>query len=298
VNYVFHLLVYLGIYSIVAQSLNFVVGYCGYLSLAHAGYFAIGAYAYAIATMHGVNGFAAIIVAALLGAVFSFLVSLPTWRVKGDLFVMASLAVQAFIFSGIYNWSSLKGKPGTWLNLTNGPYGLAGIGRPAMFGIVCDTIGSMAVFSLGSAAICFWMARMLHRSPWRRALEAMRDDEMVARSLGKNVRRLKVEAFAWSCAMVAASGAIYGAYVSFIDPSLASLDESILVLAMVLIGGAGNVWGPIVGALTLLALPEIFRLVHFPDSISAELRMLAYGVLLIALTHLRPQGLAGEYRFR
>jgi branched-chain amino acid transport system permease protein len=124
----------------------------------------------------------------------------------------------------------------------------------------------------------------------------LRDDELAARGLGKNTRLLKMEAFAVSCGMAAISGVIYASYVGFIDPSAASLDESILMLCMVVVGGVGNFRGPIVGALVLVLIPEALRFLHIPDSIAANIRLMAYGLLLIVMMHFRPQGLAGEYR--
>jgi branched-chain amino acid transport system permease protein len=124
----------------------------------------------------------------------------------------------------------------------------------------------------------------------------MRDDELATRSLGKEVRWVKVQVFAVSCALAAVGGALYAAYVGYIDPSTASLDESILLLSFVLVGGVGNLRGPIVGAAVLIALPEVLRFVALPDSLAAEVRLMVYGLLLVGMMHVRPQGLAGVYR--
>jgi branched-chain amino acid transport system permease protein len=91
---------------------------------------------------------------------------------------------------------------------------------------------------------------------------------------------------------------MYASYVSYIDPTSFTLDESILMLSMVIIGGTGNFRGPIVGAFTLIAIPEILRFIHLPDPVAANVRLLAYGLLLVIIIHLRSQGLAGEYRFK
>ncbi|MBV9126370.1 MAG: branched-chain amino acid ABC transporter permease, partial [Planctomycetes bacterium] len=222
-NYLLHLVIYLSIYAIVALSLNIVVGYCGRLTLAHAGYYAVGSYAYALVALKLGWGFLpALALAVGLAAVLSLAVSLPTWRLKGDFFVMVSLAVQTLIFSVIYNWTSADDEPGTWKNLTNGPFGLAGVPSPAIIGIKFDTLSSMALLSLVLAGVCFLLGWALLHSPWGRVLQAMRDDELVARGLGKNVRLLKAEAFAVACGMAAVGGAIYASYVSYVDPSLAS----------------------------------------------------------------------------
>src|SRR3989442_328935 len=134
-NYAFHLLVYLSIYSIVSLSLNLVVGYCGLLSLAHAGYFALGCYTYALATMKlGWGWLPAAALGVAVAALLSLAISLPARRFKGDFFVLMSLAVQAGLLSLFINWGSQDAELGTWRNLTNGPFGIAGIPKPVVFG--------------------------------------------------------------------------------------------------------------------------------------------------------------------
>lgn len=296
-NYLLHLLIYLNIYVIVALSLNLVVGYCGLLTLAHAGYFAIGAYTYALATLKLGCGFIpAALMAMVVAAVLSLAVSLPSWRFKGDFFVMISLAVQTLVFSLLHNWFSPTSGPGTWANLTNGPFGLAGISKPVIGSIKFATIGSIAALSTVLALLTGMVIWLFVSSPWGRLLKAMRDDELAARGLGKNTRMAKVQAMAIACAFAALAGVIYSSYVSYVDPSSASLEESILMLCMVLVGGVGNFRGPLVGAFILLAIPELLRFSHFPDAAAANIRLLAYGALLVVMAHFRPKGLAGEYR--
>jgi len=135
-------------------------------------------------------------------------------------------------------------------------------------------------------------------SPFGRALQAMRDDELAARSLGIPVDWLKLQAFALASALVGVAGGLYACYVSYIDPTSFSLNESILMLSMVIIGGTGNVRGPLVGAAVLILLPEALRFMSLPDAIAANVRLLAYGLLLIIMMHLRPQGLAGKYHYQ
>jgi branched-chain amino acid transport system permease protein len=296
-NYPLHLLIYLNIYVIVALSLNLVVGYCGLLTLAHAGYFAIGAYTYALATLRLGCGFIpASFLAVGVAGLLSLAVSLPAWRFKGDFFVMISLAVQTLIFSLLYNWFAPNSGPGTWSNLTNGPFGIAGISKPSIGSVTFTTIGSIAAFSLVWTILAAILVWVLVTSPWGRLLKAMRDDELAARGLGKNTRLVKVQVIAVACGLAGLAGAIYSSYIGYIDPSSASLDEAILVLCMVLVGGVGNFRGSFVGALVLLTIPEVLRFAHFPDTTAANLRLLTYGVLLVVLTRFRPQGLVGEYR--
>lgn len=297
-NYALHLLIYFCIYAIAALSLNLVIGYCGLLTLAHAAYFAIGAYSYAILSLYGWGFVPALVAAVVIVALLSLIVSLPAWRFRGDNFVLMSLAAQTLIFSVLHNWYQSQAKPGTLRNLTNGPFGLAGIRRPDIFGISMDTTGSICVISLTLLAICALITWRLQSSPWGRLLQCMRDDELALRGLAKNVRRVKLEAFALSCGLVAVAGVLYASYVSFVDSSSATLDESILMVCMLLVGGMDNFRGPLVGAAVLLALPEMLRMISLPDTVAANVRLLAYGVLLVLIVHFRPQGLAGKYRMQ
>lgn len=296
-GYLLHLLIYLNIYAIVAMSLNLITGYCGLLTLAHAGYFAVGGYVYALVSLKlGWEFLPATLLGVAIAVVLSLAVSLPAWRFRGDFFVMISLAVQALLFSVFYNWSSPMAELGTWSNLTNGPFGIPGIPKPIVLGFQFQTISSVALLSLIVAGTCGLVCWLLLSSPWGRLLQALRDDELAARGLGKNTRLAKVQVFAISSGMVAVAGAIYGAYVGYIDPNAAALNDSVLYLSMVMVGGVGNFRGPLVGALILLAIPEGLRFLAIPDMLAANLRLMIYGLLLVVIVHFRPQGLAGNYR--
>jgi len=296
-NYLYHLFIYLSIYVIVALSLNIVAGYCGLLSLAHAGFFAVGSYVYSLAVLRlGFEFFPAIALGVFISMVLSLALSLASWRFKGDFFVVVSLAIQALLFSLLYGWSSPGAEIGTWFNLTNGPSGISGIAKPVIIGIRFATPSSMAALSLVIAGLLALLLWFLLSSPWGRLLKAIRDDELAARGIGKNVRLAKIQAFAISSALVSIAGAIYASYISYVDPTIASLDASILMLCMVLVGGMGNFRGPIMGAVILILLPEGLRFMQIPDSVAANVRLLMYGLLLVLMMHFRPQGLSGEYR--
>jgi branched-chain amino acid transport system permease protein len=296
-NYALHLVIYLAIYTIVALSLNLVVGYCGLLTIAHAAFFVVGAYTYALATV--VLKWSFLPAAALgcaLAALLSLTVSLPVRKLKGDFFVLLTLAIQVVVFGILCNWSNVEAEVGTWANLTNGAFGIAGIPRPAVFGLVADGMGGMALLAVVLASLCALCTWLVVFSPWGRLLKCIRDDELAARGLGKRVRPARVEAFAIACGMAALAGALYASYVGYIDPSSALVGESVLMLSMVIVGGLGNFVGPIVGAALLLALPEALRFAHMPEVMAANVRLMIYGFLLVLMMHFRPQGIAGEYR--
>lgn len=287
-NYFLSLLVFFEIYVIVALSLNLLIGYSGLLQIAHAAYYGVGAYVGSLLMLKlGLGFIPAIVLAGAASAILSLLVSLPAWRFRGDYFVMISLAVQVTLYSVMYNW----------VELTNGPYGLTGIPNPAISSSIFATPYSITVFYGFIVAILAGILGILKLSPFGRSLQALRDDELAARSLGLPVRKLKVESFLIASAMVGIAGCMYASYVRYIDPSSFTLNESILMLSMVIVGGTGNIRGPLLGAAVLIALPELLRFLTLPDSIAANVRLLAYGLLLIVMMHVRPQGLAGKYRF-
>jgi len=296
-NYLYHILIYLNIYIIISLSLNIAFGYCGLMTLAHAGYFAVAGYTYAIVSLKfGLGFLPALVLAVLVTTILSLLISIPSWRFRGDYFLMMSLAVQVLLFSALYNWSSPDAPLGTWKNLTNGPFGIAGVPRPVIFDIELDTIEYVLVLATVLMLVSLAIAWLLGNSPWGRLMKAVRDDELAARGLGKNARMVKTKAMAVSCGLVAIAGVMYVSHVGYMDPSSASLDESILIFCMVLVGGAGNIRGPVLGAITLVAIPEILRFLNISDASAANIRLLAYGLLLVIMMRWRPQGLGGEYR--
>lgn len=296
-NYLFHLLIFFNIYVILALSLNLVVGYCGLLSLAHASFFALGCYVYALVSLlRGWSFPSAAALAMALGALLSLALSLPSWRFRGDFFVMVSLAVQALLFSLFHNWAIAGQDLGSWQNLTNGPLGISGVPKPAILGIKLATVQQVSALASALTLLSALLVWRLTASPWGRLLKAIRDDELASRSLGKRVRLAKTQVFACSCGLAALAGTVYASYLGYVDPSASFLDHSILLLAMVLVGGVGNFRGPFVGALVLLAVPEVLRFADLPGPVAANLRLLAYGLLLVLFMHYRPQGLAGEYR--
>lgn len=304
-NYLYHLVIFSGIYCIVAMSLNIVVGYCGYISLAHAGYFALGGYSYGLLSrLAGWEFLPSAVVGFSLAVLLSLLLSLPSLRLKGEFFILISLTVQVLIFSLISNWTSPDHALGSLENLTNGTYGVTEIPRPSIFGFKFQSVGEMAALSVLCATLCAFAVWLVVSSPWGRLLKAMRDDELAARGLGKRTRLAKLYAFAFSCGVASLAGTLYAAYVQFIDHHTASLENSILFLSMVIVGGTGNFRGPIVGALILVLMPEFIRFVlteaNIPLLKAAEqyipsFRLVIYGMLMVGLIHMRPQGIAGEY---
>jgi branched-chain amino acid transport system permease protein len=135
---------------------------------------------------------------------------------------------------------------------------------------------------------------VIKRSPYGRVLKAMRRDEQAVKALGRNTVMFKVQTFFLSAACSGLAGLIYASYVSYIDPTSFTLDESIFIITALFIGGIGNIKGPILGALFVVILPELLRFVGMPDAIAANMRQIIYGLALVIIMFVRPQGLFGE----
>ena len=297
-NYLLHLLILFDIYLVVALSLNIIVGYVGLLTLAHAAYFGIGAYTYAVTAMMLDWGFIpAALLAVVIGALLSAMMSVASWRFRGDFFVLISLAIQVMIFAILKNWHDPTQPVGSLSNMTNGDYGLAGVPSPNIFGYVFEDKVAVALLFTAFAIGAVLLSRYLLESPWGRMLRALRDDELAARGLGKNVRVAKVWAVAIACGMAGFAGAMLSSYISFVNPTISDINEAALLLSMIIIGGVGNSFrGPFFGALLLILIPEGLRFVDMPITLAAEMRLMIYGLLLVGFMHWRPQGVAGSYR--
>lgn len=287
-NYGMHIVITISIYLILALSLNLVTGYAGLLSLCHAAFWGAGAYISTVLMVTVGLPFLPSAALALVGAILlSFTISIPALRLKGDYLVLGSLAFQLIVFGLLYNWTSL----------TNGPYGITNIPSPQFLGYEVGSIQSYFGFTLVVAGLCAGTMYLIGNSPFGRVLKAIREDEIAAAALGKNVPRYKIIVFAISAGFAAIAGVLFAGYTHYIDPSVFSLTESFFVLSLIIIGGTGNMLGPVLGTVLLLLLPEALYLLQVPDTIGPSLRQIIYGVLIILVMRLRPQGIAGEYRF-
>jgi branched-chain amino acid transport system permease protein len=287
-NYLFHILVMIGIYVILTQSLNLVMGYTGLLSVCHAAFYGIGAYASTLLmTGWGVNFFVALPVAVIVSVLLSFVVSIPSLRLKGDYFVLATLGFQAIIFGIMYNWVSF----------TRGPYGIPGIPIPTLFGFAFDGPASYTLLSLSLAALVVTFIYLITSSQFGRVLKAIREDEIATQALGRNTVLFKTTAFALGAGIAAIAGSLYAGYVRYIDPTSFTVAESLFLVTILAIGGSGNIQGPVVGTIILVLLPEVLRFLRIPDTIAPNIRMMLYALALILVVIYRPRGIAGEYGF-
>jgi branched-chain amino acid transport system permease protein len=292
-NYAYHLAIFVAFYALLAVGLNILIGYCGRLSLAHVVFFAVGGYAYAYGALRLSWGLAGGLLLAVLAALpLSIVYMLSSHARHQDEYVLMSLAFQSLCYSVIFNWYDITRRFGTPTSFTNGPFGASGIPKPAWLA----SLSRLSVVTVAICALLVGLAACALAAPWGRALRAMRDDEATAQSLAKDVVRLHGEAVAMASLLACVAGVFYALYVSYIDPAACSLDHAVLVLSMVIVGGVGNIRGPIVGALVLVGLPELLRFVHVASEHVDNVRLMLYGRALTLAMHFRPQGIAGRYR--
>jgi branched-chain amino acid transport system permease protein len=286
-EYLLHIAILSGIYAILAMSLNLVVGFTGLLSVAQAAFFGIGAYAVGISmTLFGLNFFISMFVGMFISGVVSILIGLVLSKFKDDYYALASLGFNVILFSILLNWS----------DLTRGPLGIPGIGKPVLFGFRFSSNLEFLILTILLSAIVYFFSRYLTNSSYGRVLKGIREDEKATAVFGYNTRFFKLSIFVIGAMLASLAGSLFASYISFIDPTTFNISESIFILAIIILGGLANLKGSIFGAIFLILLPEALRFVGFPPEIAAQMRQVIYGLILIMLMLYRPQGLLGEYK--
>lgn len=288
-DYLLHILIISCIYTILSLSLNLLIGYTGILSISQAAFMGVGAYTSALLGLNlGMNFFFSLSVAVLIASILSAIIAIPTIKIKGDYYIIASFGMQIIIYSIFMNWDSL----------TYGAVGLTGIPKPKVFGYEIISRESYFLLTLFFTIIIVLFINRLASSPFGKILKAIREDEIATQAMGKNVISYKTTTFIIGCTIASVAGSLYAHYITFIDPLSFTLEESIFILSLVIIGGAGNIKGPILGAVILTVLPEVLRFINIPSSIAGPARQMIYGALLIIFMLFRPQGLFGEYKLK
>jgi branched-chain amino acid transport system permease protein len=296
------------LYCLLALGLNIVVGFAGLLDLGYIAFYAVGAYAYALlASPHfGLHlPFWVILpIGAALAASFGVLLGAPTLKLRGDYLAIVTLGFGEIVRIFLNNLS----RP---VNVTNGPQGVAGIDPLRIGGFSFAQASRWLGLEL-SGPVKYYYALLvllvaiiavnlrLHDSRIGRAWEAIREDEVAARAMGINTTALKLLAFAMGATFGGVAGGMFAAIQGFISPESFVLVESIMVVSMVVLGGMGNVWGVILGALLLSFTPEVLRWTVDPlqralfgrSLVDPEvIRMLLFGLALVLIMLFRPAGL-------
>lgn len=288
-EYLAHILVMTGIYVILTLSLNLIIGYAGLPAMGHTAFFCVGAYASSLLALSmGLSPWLGILGATLLAALLGWLVSLSASRLSGDFLALATFGFAVVTHSVAKNW----------MGLTRGPMGLSGVPSFHFFKWSLDTAYGFLPLVVLVCIFTYLICTRLVESPFGRILQGMREDETATLSLGKRVPRCKSSVFVVGALFAGMAGSLYAHYITFIDPSSFTPMESFAILLMVVFGGMGNLQGSVLGASFLVLLPEVLRLIGLPSSVAAPFRQIVYGLLLVALMLVRPQGLLGKFKWR
>lgn len=286
------------IYVMLALGLNVVVGLAGLLDLGYVAFYAVGAYTFALlSNYYGISFWMALPIGALLAALFGLLLGFPVLRLRGDYLAIVTLGFGEIIRILLNNWT----------NVTGGPNGIGGIPDPTLFGMEFgrrikeegntsfhetfgiaysgeDKVIFLYLIALMLAVITALIIRRLMRMPVGRAWEALREDEIAARSLGLNRTAVKLTAFTIGAFFAGFAGTVFASKQGFISPESFVFLESAIILAIVVLGGMGSQLGVILAAIAVTILPELAR--EF-----SEYRMLIFGAAMVLMMVWRPQGL-------
>jgi branched-chain amino acid transport system permease protein len=281
-----HVLNFILLLSILGVSLNLLLGYAGLVSMAHGALFGVGAYAAALVSGSlGVPFPLTLVVAVGVTTAVAAAVTVPALRVYGEYLILLTLAFQMVIYGLMLSWT----------DLTAGRTGIAGIARPAVLGRPLTTPTAFLPLIAVVTAIAFAVAWRIGESPFGRVLKALRDDERATLAIGKSVLRYKIAVFAISGALAGVAGGLFAHYQAFINPFSFTLDRSIFLVALVVLGGTANLLGTFVGAVLFVGLPEMLRFLQARQDIVDAVRNLVFGGLLVLFMRFRPQGLVPEY---
>ncbi len=282
--YIIHILIIVGIYMILASSLNLALGYTGLLNLGHVAFFGIGAYTSVLLVRAGFPFILAFIIAGLFTSLFGYVLVFATKKLKGDYLALASLGFSFVIYSLMMNWTKL----------TKGALGISGIPRPSFAGLVLSSDIGYLIFV---AIVCVFSLLILYRvvrSSFGRLLQAVRDDELGLKVLGKNTFKLKYKSMMISAFFAGIAGSLFAHYISFIDPNSFYLMDLILIATIVIVGGLASLKGSIIASFIIIIIPELLRLFAFPASIIGPFRQIIYGLILLLILIYRPRGLFGK----
>ena len=275
--YYIQVLIFIGIYIILTLSLNLLNGYVGLLSIGHAAFYGIGAYASAKLVMEAGLPFPlAMLGAGAVAGVFGYLIAKPTLRLSGIYMTLATLGFNMIFFLVLQNWMSF----------TNGPLGIMDIPSPSIFGYEIESRIQYYYLIFFLVLLTIFSMQRLMTCRFGRALVSIRENELAAGAMGVHTTRYKIQAFVLAAFYAGIAGSYYAHFVKFLSPDSFYIYESFILLAMLAFGGQGNLIGPVVGAAVLIIIPEVFRFMQ-------EYRMLVYGGILVTMMLVRRQGLLG-----
>ena len=289
------------IWAMLAVSLNLVVGFSGLLSIGHIGFFGIGAYTVAILTSttsyenlrtgeiptFGWPFFAALPLAVVAAGLVALLVGIAFNRFRDDIYVLVSFGFAIISFNVFVNWR----------DVTRGAFGIHDVARPQIGSWVFDSELELLMVALALLAVVMAIAWFIVSSSFGRVLTAIREDEQVAEVFGYHVTHYKLAIWVISAMMSGLAGGMFSSWTTFVEPNSFILLESVLLVAIVILGGLATIWGSLLGALAFVLLEEGMRFLPFlPQEYVGQARQVVLGVLLVILMMFRPQGLVGRFK--
>jgi len=277
-SYLMSVMTFAGIHGLIVLGLSLLFGYAGQISLGHAAFFGLGAYASGVLTVkYGFSPWPTIALAVVFTCVVAFIIGLPTLKLRGHYLAMATLGFGEIVYI-VFNEQG---------ELTGGPSGLVGIPLLELGGITFDDDRSFFCLVWICVLAALALSLNLVNSRVGRALKAVHGNDMAAQSLGVDASLYKLQVFIISAALAALAGSLYAHYLTFISPSSFNLMFSIRLVMMVVIGGMGSLWGALSGAVLLTFLPE-----YLTDYFEDWVFLVIYGGLMVAIMIFMPQGLA------
>jgi branched-chain amino acid transport system permease protein len=285
--YHLHTLIMAGIFAVLALSLNLLLGYTGQLSLGHAAFFGVGAYATGLLTVKlEWSPWIGLLAAIVLPGAAGYVIGRLALKLRGAYFVLLTIS-----FAGCVSLVSVN-----WMELTNGPLGLPGvppleIALPGLPALSLRTKSAFYYVVVAAVALCYLVCLALIRSRVGRALVALRENETLAASVGIDGTHYLVLAAVVSAAMAGFGGGLYAHYTRFVSPEVFLFTYTVTMVIMVVAGGKGTLAGPVVGAVLFTVLPEALR-----AATSWQWQMLLYGVLLVAVLFFVPEGIVPALR--
>ncbi|HXZ44364.1 MAG TPA: branched-chain amino acid ABC transporter permease [archaeon] len=276
-EYILNVAVLCGIYIILTSGLNITNGYTGLFSFGHAAFYGIGAYTAGIlATRYAIPFWLTLPLGGIVAGLFGLAIALPTLRLRGIFLALITIGFQEIVFLVTLNW----------IALTRGPMGIPGIPPPAIWGHAFRSNRDYYYLILALVVLILFLISRIIDSRLGRAFAAIREDEVAAQSVGIATFPTKVLAFVIATVLAGVAGAFFAHHARFISADSFRLDETFVILTMLIVGGMGTLIGPVIGAIFLVILPEASRFL-------VEYREVVYGLILIGVILFRPEGIAG-----
>ncbi len=280
--YILGTLNFMILFGVCCMGLDLILGYTGLLSLGHAAFYGIGAYTTAILMVrHGFGFVPAFIISGMVTFLIALLLAIPTRKVRGDYFCLITIA-----FGEIFRLVAVA-----WIGFTGGAMGIVGIPIPRILGYALRTEADYYYFGLALLAFTYVTLYLLVHSRFGRAFIAIREDELAAQAMGVNTPMYMIMSFTIGSIYAGLAGSLLAVYQTTVTPSNFKLEDSCLMIIMVIVGGMGRLWASLLGVFLMTVATELFRPLD-------SYRMMIIGAIMIGVLLFRPQGLFGISAFK